>query len=175
MKRLDWGRRWAVVAWFAMTLAAVPGRGADGVATDASPTDRAATVRDVALGSGGTLSGQLLSAQGQPLGKRTVFVARSGKVVARATTDQRGAFKVAGLQGGVYQVAAAQTTETIRLWAENTAPPAAGREVLLVSGTALRGQRALGDVVTSDGFIIAGLIGVAVAVPFIVNSLEDGS
>ena len=97
--------------------------------------------RDVALHQGGKLVGQMLDAQGAAIAGATVSVKTAGKEVARAQTDLAGKFQVAGLQGGVHQVATAGQQDTYRLWAPQTAPPAAQQGLMLVTSTdVVRGQ-----------------------------------
>jgi hypothetical protein len=169
MKVTSLGRVLAFLGWLSLATS-TPAFAAG----SAAPQRRAeSVVADVALGKGGSLSGQLVDAQGKPLARQAVLVARSGKIVARATTSQDGRFQAAGLAGGVYQVAAGNSAASYRLWADRTAPPTAQPSVLLVSGPIVRGQRALSEVLTSDGFVIGLLIAAAIAIPVAVNAAED--
>ncbi len=110
-------------------------------------TNESRQIRDVALHAEGTLAGQLLDAQGVAIAGVEVAVGKAGKEVARVRTNKQGQFRVDGLTGGVYQVVAAGRISAYRLWAPNTAPPAAQRGLLLVSGTdVVRGQYGCGAV-----------------------------
>ena len=96
-------------------------------------------VADVALQSGGNLVGQLLTAQGHVQPHRPIVVWHQGKEVGRMLTDSQGRFAVWGLRGGVYQFAVDNDGRHYRLWAPGTAPPIANEELLIVSGTVVRG------------------------------------
>jgi len=107
--------------------------------------------RDVALHQGGVLVGQMLDAQGAAIAGVAVSVRSAGKVVARAETNQAGKFQVAGLKGGVHQVVAAGHQDICRLWAPQTAPPAAQHGLLLVSSEDLVRGQGCGSVVPNCG------------------------
>ncbi|NOZ40693.1 MAG: carboxypeptidase regulatory-like domain-containing protein [Planctomycetes bacterium] len=158
--------------------------------------------RDIALhqgtdSQGGVLVGQMLDAQGAAIAGATVSVRTSGKEVARALTDQTGKFQVTGLKGGVHQVATAGQQDVYRLWAPQTAPPAAQQGLMLVSNTdVVRGQtcgtpvcgsacsdgggggvfgggggrRGIGNWIANHPLITAGAIATAIAVPL---ALDD--
>ena len=91
-----------------------------------------AQVTDISLASGGALIGQIVDQQG--IGKAGVqVVVRQGQETLVTTTDQKGFFEVKGLRGGTCQIAAGEAQAAYRLWAVNTAPPAAHSDVMLVS------------------------------------------
>lgn len=118
-------------------------------------------VRDVALHGTGILTGQLLDAQGVAIDDASVSVAKAGKEVARVKTDKQGKFRVAGLTGGVHQVATAESVGVYRLWAPQTAPPAAQRGLLLVSNAqVVRGQCGCGTPVCGSSVCGCGAGGV---------------
>lgn len=94
----------------------------------------AAPIADVALASGGVFSGKVVNAQGAPLAEKMVSVRQAGQEVASTKTDQQGAFTVEGLNGGLYQVVSEGGVVSYRLWAANTAPPAANQAALIVTG-----------------------------------------
>ena len=108
----------------------------------AAPPGQTGVVADVALGDGGTLSGQVVDAQGAPLPATVVSIRTGGREVLQATTDAQGGFAGDGVKGGVYEVTAAGSHGVYRLWAPKTAPPSANRGILAVSGDAVRGQYA---------------------------------
>ncbi len=158
--------------------------------------------RDVALHQGASqqgnvLVGQMLDAQGAAIAGATVSVQTAGKEVARVLTDQAGKFQVTGLKGGVHQVAAAGQQNVYRLWAPQTAPPAAQQGLMLVSSTdVVRGQcdcgtptcgsacgggggggvlgggvgGGIGNWIANHPIVTAGAIATAIAVPL---ALED--
>ena len=108
------------------------------VPAGAAPTP---SILDVSFGAEGTLTGQVLNAQGAPLAQNLVTVRRSGFDVASAVTDKQGMFAVRGLQGGVYEVRSAGGSGVFRLWTANTSPPATHSGVLIVAGEQVsRGQ-----------------------------------
>jgi hypothetical protein len=106
----------------------------------AAPPGQAGAVIDVALGEGGALAGQVVDAQGAPLAGTVVSLRSGGRQMLQATTDARGAFEMEGVKGGVYEVTAGGHHGVYRLWAPRTAPPAANRGIMAVSGDAVRGQ-----------------------------------
>jgi hypothetical protein len=105
-------------------------------------TDRqATTVADVALLEGGILEGQVVDAAGTPVAATTVSLREAGHELATAQTEAQGHFSIRGLRGGTYEVSAAGGSGVYRLWAPNSAPPAANSGVLIVSGEQVaRGQ-----------------------------------
>ncbi len=100
-----------------------------------------AAVRDVALHEGGVLLGQVVDAQGAAKVAVPVSVVLTGKEIARVKTDAAGKFAVPNLRGGVYEINSAGHRGVYRLWSPQTAPPAAGKGLMLVSESDLvRGQ-----------------------------------
>jgi len=120
-------------------------------ASTAAPATAAG--QDVALTTGGTLTGQVVNGEGRGLDGAVVSVRQGGKEVGRGVTNEEGFFSVPGLRGGVYQVEAAGTTQVYRAWTENTAPPAARQQTLIVArDTTLRGQ----EVYEEDQYGVGG-------------------
>jgi hypothetical protein len=96
---------------------------------------------DVALASQGVLLGQVVDGQGHPLAAVPVTIAQAGRPLAVAPTDPQGYFAFRGVQGGMYELNAAQGSGSYRAWVGETAPPQAQRGVLIVAGQDLvRGQ-----------------------------------
>ncbi len=95
----------------------------------------ASPVADVALGAGGQFTGKVVNAQGAPVSATTVSLRQEGQEVANTTTDEQGRFGVQGLRGGQYQVVTENGSVVYRLWAPQTAPPAANSSALIVTGT----------------------------------------
>lgn len=63
------------------------------------------------------------------------------------------------------QISAGHGVGVYRLWAPETAPPAAGKGALIVAdATTVRGQSRMGQFLRSP-LVIAGIVTVAVAVP----------
>jgi len=145
--------------------------------------------RDVALHDGGVLLGQVVNAQGASLANTSVSLISGGKVVARTQSDPTGKFTVSGLKGGVYQVASANHQGTYRLWSPRTAPPAASRGILLVSGedfalgqcsTDSCGQGVGGgpfsgvtNWISQHPIITAGAVAAAIAIPIALSDDDD--
>ena len=133
-------------------------------------------VHDVMLHEGGTLYGKVLDASGTAMGGAAVSVHAGPKQFATLITDSNGAFRTANLQGGVYQISSPQGEGTYRLWAPNTAPPAAQRSATLVCGDIVRGQgghRLIGWL--TNPWVLTGLIATAIAVPIALNNNDDDS
>jgi hypothetical protein len=61
-------------------------------------------IRDIALGKNGSLSGQLLDAQGHGRANEMVVIHRQGAEPRQVQTDSQGRFAVSGLSGGTYQI-----------------------------------------------------------------------
>ena len=165
-----------------------------------APTAQAATgviPRDVALQSGGVLSGQVVDAQGAPVIQTPVSIQFSGKEIARVVTDNTGKFSVSSLNGGVYQITAAGKMDFYRCWAPNTAPPAAQQGLMLISDSELVRAQNCGSGVccgsavgcgsgccaggggmigwmANHPVITAGAIGAAIAIPLATDD-DNGS
>lgn len=89
---------------------------------------------DVALRSGGMLVGQVVDTQGVAKANALVSVRQGEHEVVRTRTDENGVFAAQGLRGGTYQLLTQDGSCACRLWAADTAPPAARPAALLVSG-----------------------------------------
>ncbi len=108
---------------------------------NATATRQAEIIRDLALGAGGVLRGQVMNKNGLPDGDATISVIRDGETVATVKADKEGSFRVLGISGGVYAVSSGKATGVVRVWTHQTAPPAASQAVLLVpSDLTVRGQ-----------------------------------
>lgn len=94
-------------------------------------------VPDVALHQGGVLQGQLVDESGNVKAATPVVVTQKGKVVVIAKTDKQGRFAIRGMRAGVYQIESQHSQDTYRLWAPQTAPPAAKAGVLIVGDESL--------------------------------------
>ena len=138
------------------------------------------TVRDLALGAGGVLSGQVVTKDGLPDRGVAVSVIRDGNTVATVKTDEHGAFAVAGLSGGVYAITSGKAAGVVRAWSPQSAPPAASQGVLLVpSDITVRGQGRLHDWLHDhDGLSLAqiglgGLLVLGLVATIVVVSLDN--
>jgi hypothetical protein len=132
-------------------------------------------VRDVALGNGGRLEGQVVDSQGQPQAASEVTVWQNDQQVAATQADADGNFAFTGLRSGVHQVAAGQGASVLRLWAPQTAPPAAGDRALVVSDqSVVRGAGAAGFVnFVTNPWVLAGVVAAAIAIPIALNNNDD--
>ena len=100
-----------------------------------------AKISDVALAANGTLVGQVVDQQGIAIAGAQVVVLQQGQKPVQAVADKSGKFQAAGLKGGPAQVVTSGGQSMYRLWAANTAPPAAKRSALLFgNGPVVRGQ-----------------------------------
>ena len=151
----------------------------------------ATPVADVALGAGGQFVGKVVNAQGAPVVATTVSLRQAGQEVANATTDTQGRFDVQGLQGGQYQAVAENGSVVYRLWAPQTAPPAANTSALIVTGSdIMNGQYCDGSCggtcsqcrgggggvlgwMKSHPIIVAAGIATAIAVPLAIADDDD--
>ncbi|MEM6799525.1 MAG: carboxypeptidase-like regulatory domain-containing protein [Planctomycetota bacterium] len=100
----------------------------------AAPAVPAASQQDIALRDGGLLVGQIVDAQGKAVAGSDVAVLLGKNEVVRTKTDKNGVFAAKGLRGGEYRVQAAGVQVAYRMWAPQTAPPAASNGALIVAG-----------------------------------------
>jgi Carboxypeptidase regulatory-like domain len=137
---------------------------------------------DVALRPGGLLVGQVVDRQGVPQANATVSIQYGPHEVVRTTTDQNGTFAAQGLRGGQYQLVTHEGASACRLWAANTAPPAARPAALVVSGNrVVRGQWGTGPLhgsiewMKAHPYITAGAVAAAIAIPLALADDDDSS
>lgn len=163
----------------------VAGLGNPQPAVAATPTGQTPLVVDVALAGGDLMLGQVVDTQGQPLAGADVTLSVAGRTIATAKSDAKGFFAFRGLQGGVYQLAAAEGRAIYRVWAAGTAPPGARQGALVVAGKDFaRGQlRGYGGgmgglanlgALAGTGPIFAGMVATAVAIPVAVHNADQG-
>jgi len=160
----------------------------------AAPVAKQAAPSDIALRDGGVLVGQLTSPQGTALEAAPVSIQQNGRELIRVATNDKGEFTVAGLKGGVYQVAAPGHQGVYRLWAPRTAPPAASNGLMAVAGNqAILGQcgpcgsgscgtgcapgpfAGITGWVSQHPIMTAGIIAAAVAIPLAIDDDDDAS
>ncbi|MEO1498851.1 MAG: carboxypeptidase-like regulatory domain-containing protein [Planctomycetota bacterium] len=133
---------------------------------------------DVALRSGGVFVGKVVDAQGIPMATEAVSLQQAGREVARTTTDASGAFAAQGLRAGEYQVVAGGGVASFRLWAPETAPPAANTEALIVTGDAIVNGMHQGGILgwaQEHPLLVTAAIATAIAVPIAVADDDDDS
>jgi hypothetical protein len=140
----------------------------------------AAGATDIALRQGGLLVGQVVDRQGVPQANQTVSIQYGPHEVVRTVTDQNGTFAAQGLRGGQYQLVTHEGISVCRLWAANTAPPAARPAALVVTGNqVVRGQWGAGPLhgtmgwVKAHPYITAGVIAAAIAIPLALADDDD--
>lgn len=88
-------------------------------------------IKDVQLGSAGTLRGAVVDNNGRPVAGAPVVVGQQGKVVAQFDTAADGRYALKDVTPGVYQVASYAGVQTIRVYADN-APAGAVQGVVQV-------------------------------------------
>ena len=133
-------------------------------------------VADVALRDGGLFVGKVVNAQGKPISEVEVLLIQEGKEIANTTTDKEGVFAAQGLRGGQYQVVAEGGAVAYRLWAPDTAPPAANTSALIVTGDEIvNGQFADGCLcwIREHPMLVAAGIATAIAVPLALADDDD--
>jgi len=172
MKRNLWGTMAAALACVGMV-----------VPPAAFAAEPAAGATDIALRQGGLLVGQVVDRQGVPQANRTVSIQYGPHEIVRTVTDQNGTFAAQGLRGGQYQLVTHEGISVCRLWAANTAPPAARPAALVVTGNqVVRGQwGAAGPLhgsvewVKAHPYITAGVVAAAIAIPLALADDDDYS
>lgn len=113
------------------------------------------SIDDVALASGGTLTGRLVDGSGTPIEGARVVLHQGKQLVSESITDKSGSYVFKDLRGGVYQLTSADSQKTFRAWKNNAAPPGAREQALLVAGhNNLRGQ--LGAMVPAHVLLAGG-------------------
>ena len=146
----------------------------------AGPAGQTPVVTDVALSDGGVLFGQVVDAQGSAKASVPVFIRAGDRELAVSKTDGAGYFAFSGLRGGVYQLTAAEGLGAYRLWAPDTAPPAAQPGALIVAGQDLvrgnlyRPQFGRLRFWLSNPWVVGGIVATAVAVPVIIHNSGGG-
>ncbi|WP_397570754.1 carboxypeptidase-like regulatory domain-containing protein [Schlesneria sp. T3-172] len=108
-----------------------------------SRTVHASVAADVAKLSTGEFAGRIVDHTGAVV-KNAEVVVRQGKAeIVRTRTDAEGMFSVNNLKPGAYQVSSGTTEGLFRVWNEESAPPSARKNALIVLGhNGARGQYA---------------------------------
>ncbi len=130
-------------------------------------------ILDVQLRQGGTLIGQVLSAEGAPVRKKAISIRKDGQEIARTATDDLGKYEVQGLRPGVYQVVTTEGGAAYRLWTANTAPPAAQPGALMITGQPTRGQLGRGGLLTNP-WVLGGIAAGAIIGPILATQNDSG-
>ena len=164
------GKMAATVAWMGMMLPPA--------AFGATPSGES---NDVALRSGGVLVGQVVDQQGVAQASTKVSVRTAGSEVVQTTTDANGVFAAKGLRGGQYELATQEGVTVCRLWAADTAPPAARPAALVVNQSdVVRGQGPVHgwvDWMKAHPYLTAGVIAAGIAIPVALadDDFDNGS
>ncbi len=128
-------------------------------ASDIAPMKQLSTsVSDVCLYDG-VLTGQVINEAGLASLNTVVSIQQGGREIVRTQTDLDGVFKVHGLKNGIYTVVTATSTNQIRSWENNIAPPGANQIVTIITGNTTRGQFLAGT-----GMLNAVLVGLGATV-----------
>jgi hypothetical protein len=134
---------------------------------------------DVALRDGGVLVGQVVNRQGAAQPNTAVAVRYGNHEVVRTATDENGVFAAKGLRGGQYQLVTENGMSSCRLWAADTAPPAARPAALVISGeNVVRGQGIANgwiEWMKAHPYLTAGTAATLVAVPVALVDDDDDS
>gem|GEM_PF-2272188 len=114
-----------------------------------------ATVQKASLGTDvilvkGTLTGKVLTANGQPVDGAAVSVLKDGKEVGRAITTADGSYSVGDLKTGLHTIRTANGQYPVRLWTKEAAP-ASAKSQMTISQTAIRGQGLAGGALGGGG------------------------
>jgi hypothetical protein len=149
---------------------------------------------DVALNQGGELRGSVVQANGSGCVAARVVLTRNGQDAREVRTDAQGQYVIASVRPGVYRLAitheGVETQKILRVWAKDTAPPAASAAAVVALAEAksasqpsstpevARAQGPDGGFLGLSGnrlLIGAGVIGAAVAIPFIGDDDDEDS
>ena len=142
------------------------------------------TPSDIVLQDKGVLVGRVVDARGQAMANSPVSLTTGGKEVARVVSDNTGRFQAKNLRGGVYQVASTGHQGVYRLWAPQTAPPAASKGLSIVSQPVdvVRGQygpgpgnpfSAAGQWIAEHPIMTAAGVAAAIAIPIALDDDDD--
>jgi len=137
--------------------------------------DPVQAIPDIALDAHGTLLGTLVDAQGQPQPQALVALQQDGQTLAQTRSDAHGRFAVTGLRGGVYLIVTEHGALPCRAWTAAAAPPSAGRQLLVPSDAAYRGQYPISDLFIADPILLSLVIAAAIAIPIAVHNSKSDS
>jgi hypothetical protein len=161
MRNLKWTLLWA----------ALLGTTCSPALQAAAPSSTAVrnTIQDVELNRDGQIWGQIVDSQGNPVAGSEVCVKQQGKVVATTHSSTTGHFALAELRPGLYEVSSRDQNVNCRVWAHETAPPAAQNGIVL-------GQIVPGFFRTPGGIIITtAVVAGAVAAVVLATAESDDS
>jgi protocatechuate 3,4-dioxygenase beta subunit len=148
---------------------------AGSVSSTTTPTIQTASILDVSLSQRGSLTGQVVDAQGAPVVRAAVSVQAAGREVAATTTNDRGEFAVNNLRGGNYTITAGDSTGVYRVWTASAAPPAAKQGVLMVSGRQIARAQGVAGFGSRTGLIVLGTAAGIVTAGVVANNNDSSS
>lgn len=119
----------------------------------------------------GKLVGRVITADGQPIAT-TVKVSHKGQEVAATTSNDVGAYEIAGLRSGQYTVSTPDGSANVRVW-ENAAPPAAGDSLVIANGPVVRGQLLGAGLFGTSTLVTVGVVGAVVGTAVAVSEAND--
>jgi hypothetical protein len=171
--KMSWAKAAAIVAGVHLAVPQMMTYGAE-PATRVAAEKKTTTTADVVLSSAGELTGRVITAEGAAVDGATVKLSQNGKSVGQTTSGADGRFKLASVKGGLYQVAAGQTTQVVRVWHADAAPPSARPMTTIVQGTVVRGQDEW-DYFETDEMVIAaiGTTALIVGIAALVEADDD--
>jgi hypothetical protein len=151
MKRLlDVGKIWAFAGVAGLLLsAAAPAARAAGLPAPAPLKRQREDTRklslDVALKESGELHGAVVRADGSGCSQAKVVLERGSKDAQQSSTDAQGQFLFAQVRPGVYRLTISHdgvdTQKILRVWASETAPPAASPTAVVALNEVSRTDR----------------------------------
>ena len=109
-------------------------------AIDGPSTPATQTVRDIALGHGGTLTGRVVDLEGKAISGVPIQIHQDGHLIGHVVTDTRGQFSAPQLAGGIYTISTPRQQGTFRVWSADAAPPIAADAIHITDGQIVRGQ-----------------------------------
>ena len=114
------------------------------VITASTPAVAAETVNttstDVAI-SDGVLVGTVLNKEAKPVAGLNVQLLHETKVIASATSDEKGQFAIRGLRNGSHVLQVGTVQQPVRFWGTQAAPPSAVSKIaVVVDEKVVRGQ-----------------------------------
>jgi hypothetical protein len=122
---------------------------AGGARSAAAP---ASGIADIRLSKDRGLRGTLVDVQGHPVRQTEVILSQADSVLARARTDNQGAYQFVNVNNGMYELRAMQQTVPVRVWSDEIAPPAAqSLAVVTLPTSVVRGQSYPDDYYCDNG------------------------
>ena len=125
------------------TVAPLPSVQAADSSKKATRSVHATVAADVSKSSDGVFAGRIVDHTGAIVENAEVVIRQGKAEVSRTRTDSEGMFSVENLKPGAYQVSSGTTEGLFRVWNDETAPPSARKNALIVLGhNGARGQYA---------------------------------